>query len=210
MVGRAPIAVHSSKENLTQESEQVPSFLVDVVETSPSAHKIYLVWLAVLDKHTCRIPDPIWLRNLHKGSWCSMMFLLIFDNLTGDILSGWQVTKMAHVTWFQVESSAALYHLRNFSESFWENQWAKSSIHTFSRLSLFFSRSISWFHQGYGGELWHVRQDWTAEFWSKWCQFPILQALQLPGEIIVGLIQMYPVVPSGKRLHSELERSTGF
>jgi hypothetical protein len=45
---------------------------------------------------------------------------------------------MAHVTWFQVESSAALYHLRNFSESFWENQWAKSSIHTFSRLSLFF------------------------------------------------------------------------
>ena len=138
MVGRAPIAVHSSKENLTQESEQVPSFLVDVVETSPSAHKIYLVWLAVLDKHTCRIPDPIWLRNLHKGSWCSMMFLLIFDNLTGDILSGWQVTKMAHVTWFQVESSAALYHLRNFSESFWENQWAKSSIHTFSRLSLFF------------------------------------------------------------------------
>ena len=49
-------------------------------------------------------------------------------------------------------------------------------------------------NRGYGGKLWHVRQDWTDEFWSKWCQFPILQALQLPGEIFAGLIQMHPLV----------------
>ena len=35
---------------------------------------------------------------------------------------------------------------------------------------------------GNGGKLRHVGQDWVIEFWSKWCEFSILQALQYLGQ----------------------------
>ena len=48
-----------------------------------------------MDKHTCRIPEMV------TQSGYEIFIKATGDNLTGDILSGWQVTKMAHATWFQ-------------------------------------------------------------------------------------------------------------